>query len=275
MKSKILTFGIAMLMAGSLYAKDNNLVMATTTSTDDTGLLDALYPIYKAKTGVDLKWTAVGTGKALEMGKNCDVDVLFVHSPKLEKEFVKDGYGVDRKPVMYNDYVLIGDKSLVDKFKDKSLKEVFEIIQKDKIPFYSRGDKSGTHNKELDIWKKSISNVPEKESWYKQTGQGMLATINIAAEQKGVTLTDRGTFIKYEAQHKGNPPLVLLNEGDNNLKNFYSVINVNPEKCPKADEENAKEFANWITSDEGQKFINDFKLMDKQLFTADAKDRKE
>ncbi|WP_033916261.1 tungstate ABC transporter substrate-binding protein TupA [Campylobacter sputorum] len=275
MKSKILTFGIAMIMASSLYAKDNNLIMATTTSTDDTGLLDALYPVYKAKTGVDLKWTAVGTGKALEMGKNCDVDVLFVHSPKLEKEFVKNGYGVDRKPVMYNDYVLIGDKSLANKFEGKSLKEAFEIIQNNKIPFFSRGDKSGTHNKELDIWKKSISNVPQKESWYKQTGQGMLTTINVAAEQKGVTLTDRGTFIKYEAQHKGNPPLVLLNEGDNNLKNFYSVINVNPKKCPKADEENAKEFANWITSDEGQKFINDFKLMDKQLFTADAKNRKE
>lgn len=275
MKFKFLSLVVAMIMAGSLYAKDNSLVMATTTSTDDTGLLDALYPVYKAKTGVDIKWTAVGTGKALEMGKNCDVDILFVHSPKLEKEFVKDGYGIDRKAVMYNDFVLIGDKSLSDKFKGKSLKEAFEMIQKEKIQFFSRGDKSGTHNKELALWKTSVSNVPEKESWYKQTGQGMLATINVAAEQKGVTLTDRGTYIKYEAQHKGNPPLVLVNQGDNNLKNFYSVINVNPQKCPKTDLENAKEFASWITSDEGQKFINDFKLMDKQLFTADAKDRKE
>lgn len=265
---------LSFILANGLNAKDNDLLMATTTSTDNTGLLDAIYPVYKKATGVDLKWTAVGTGKALEMGKNCDVDVLFVHSPAVETKFIKDGYGIERTPVMYNDFIIIGDRMLADKFKNKDIKEVFDIIKNEKIKFFSRGDKSGTHNKELSIWKAAANEVPEKESWYSQTGQGMLNTINIAAEQKGVTLTDRGTYIKYEANYKGNPPLVILSEGDDTLKNYYSVIAVNPKNCAKADIENAREFIKWITGDEGQKFIADFKLMDKQLFTPDAKTRK-
>lgn len=263
------------ILSVNLSAKDNDLVMATTTSTDNTGLLDAIAPAYKKATGVDIKWTAVGTGNALEMGKNCDVDVLLVHSPKVEKEYVKDGYGIDRTPVMYNDFVLIGDAALKEKFAGKELVEIFKMIKSDGIKFFSRGDKSGTHNKEVAIWKKSIENAPDKESWYNQTGQGMLNTINITAEQKGVTLTDRGTYIKYAANFGGNPPLVIINEGDDNLKNFYAVISVNPKNCPKADIENATEFRNWLAGDEGQKFIADFKLMDKQLFYPDAKTRKE
>ncbi|MCI6988429.1 MAG: substrate-binding domain-containing protein [Campylobacter sp.] len=275
MKKFLITI-CALSVAISLNAKDNDLVMATTTSTDNTGLLDAIYPAYKAKTGVDLKWTAVGTGQALKMGENCDVDILFVHSPKVEKEFVANGFGIDRSPVMYNDFILIADESLAPKFKDKSLSEAFEIIKNDSIKFFSRGDKSGTHNKEVAVWKAATNNVPEKESWYNQTGQGMIATINIAAEQKGATLTDRGTFIKYESNFKdAKSPMVIISEGDENLKNFYSVIAVNPKHCQNADYENASEFIKWITSDEGQKFVADYKLLDKTLFTPDAKDRKE
>ncbi|MCZ6117710.1 tungstate ABC transporter substrate-binding protein TupA [Campylobacter ureolyticus] len=270
MQNKLALLALSFITALSLNAKDSDLVMATTTSTDNTGLLDAIAPVYKDKTGVELKWVAVGTGQALEMGKNCDADILFVHSPAVEKKFVDDGYGVDRTAVMYNDFILVADKSLADKFKDKDLPEIFKIIKDEKIKFFSRGDKSGTHNKEISVWKKVAGDVPEKESWYNQTGQGMIATINIAAEQKGVTLTDRGTFIKYEDGLKGNSNMEIISQGDESLKNFYSVMAVNTKNCPKADYENAKEFINWIVSDEAQKFISDFKLMGKPLFTPDA-----
>lgn len=275
MQKKLTFLALSLITALSLNAKDNDLLMATTTSTDNTGFLDALAPVYKQATGVELKWVAVGTGAALELGKSCDADVLFVHSPKVEKEYVKDGYGIDRTPVMYNDYVLIGDKDLATKFKDKNLSQSFKIIKDENIKFFSRGDKSGTHNKETSVWKSLTGDVPNKEAWYNETGQGMISTINITAEQKGVTLTDRGTFIKYEDGFKNGAPLVIINEGDNNLKNYYSVMAVNPQKCKKADIENTKEFINWIVSDEGQKFIANFKLMGKSLFTPDAKDRKE
>ncbi|MBR8462580.1 substrate-binding domain-containing protein [Campylobacter sp. faydin G-24] len=264
----------SILVATSMFAADSDLNMATTTSTDNTGLLDAIYPVYKAKTGVDLKWTAVGTGAALKMGENCDVDILFVHSPKVEKEFIEKGFGVERKAVMYNDFVLIADKSIADKFKGKDIKGSFDMVKAEKIPFFSRGDKSGTDNKEKGIWKKIIGDVPEHDAWYRQTGQGMLATIKAAEEQKGVTFTDRGTYIKYEANEKGDPNLVIINEGDNDLKNFYSVIAVSPKHCKKADIENANKFIEWITGEEGQKFVADFKLLNKQLFTPDAKTRK-
>ncbi|MSN96863.1 tungsten ABC transporter substrate-binding protein [Campylobacter sp. FMV-PI01] len=273
MNKKLTFLALSFIVALNLNAKDADLMMATTTSTDNTGLLDALAPVYKAKTGVELKWVAVGTGQALEMGKNCDADVLFVHSPAVEKKFVQEGNGIDRTAVMYNDYILVGDKGLASKFKNKNLGEVFKTIKDEKIKFFSRGDKSGTHNKEVTVWKKVTGQAPEKESWYNQTGQGMISTINIAAEQKGVTLTDRGTFIKYEDTKKGKSPLAIISQGDENLKNFYSVIAVNPKKCQNADYENTKEFISWITSDEGQKFIADFKLMGKPLFTPDAKER--
>ncbi|NLK66622.1 MAG: solute-binding protein [Campylobacteraceae bacterium] len=274
MTKKLSLLALSFVAAISLNAKDTDLMMATTTSTDNTGLLDALAPVYKEATGVELKWVAVGTGAALELGKSCDADVLFVHSPAVEKKYVEDGFGVVRTPVMYNDYVLVGDKELAGKFEGKDLAQVFETIKKDGIKFFSRGDKSGTHNKETAVWKSVTGEVPSKEAWYNETGQGMITTINIAAEQKGVTLTDRGTFIKYEDNLKGNSPLVIVSEGDNNLKNYYSVMAVNPEKCPNADYENALQFINWIVGDDAQKFIADFKLMGKPLFTPDAKERK-
>lgn len=260
--------------AAGVTPGEKSLRMATTTSTDNTGLLDVLAMMYKNETGVDLKWVAVGTGAALKLGENCDADVLFVHSPKAEKEYVKNGFGVDRKPVMYNDFVVIGTPDMKARFSGKSVADVFKVVEQEKIKFVSRGDKSGTHNKERDVWNKAIGKVPEKESWYIEAGQGMLATINVAEEQKGLTLTDRGTFIKYEANHKGNPPLVIVLEGDDTLKNFYSVMAVNPERCPKTDYEGAKQFINWVTSNNGQEAIGGFKLLYKQLFTPDANTRK-
>ncbi|MGG7072838.1 tungstate ABC transporter substrate-binding protein TupA [Campylobacter sp. 9BO] len=263
----------SLVLASAMFAADTDLNMATTTSTADTGLLDAMVEVYKADTGVDVKFTAVGTGAALKLGQDCNADILFVHSPKVEKEFVEKGYGVERKPVMYNDFVLIADRSIADKFKGKDLKASLELIKAENIKFVSRGDKSGTDNKEKGLWKKAIGEVPEKEGFYTQIGQGMIATINAAAEQKGVTLTDRGTYIKYESNKNGNPEMVIINEGDNDLKNFYSVIAVSPKHCAKTDIENANRFIKWITSPKGQEFIGAFKLMNKPLFTPDTATR--
>lgn len=250
-----------------------DLKMATTTSTGDTGLLDVLVPKYKADTGVDLKWVAVGTGNALKLGENCDVSVLFVHSPSSEKTYIEKGFGVERTPVMYNDFVLIGTPDMKAKFAGKSLAEAFKIIETEQIKFVSRGDKSGTHDKEKGVWNAALGHTPEKQPWYLEAGQGMIATINIAAEQKGVTLTDRGTFIKYEANHKGNPPLVIVYEGADALKNFYSVIAVNPKRCANTDYKGALQFMEWVTSDKIQTEIANFKLLDKQLFYPDFKTR--
>ncbi|ARJ57433.1 tungstate ABC transporter substrate-binding protein TupA [Campylobacter cuniculorum] len=261
------------LLALSLNAAE--LKMATTTSTDNTGLLDALKPLYEKQSGNTLKWVAVGTGAALKLGEDCNADVLFVHSPKAEKEFMQKGFGVERTAVMYNDFIVIAPKDLASKFKGKNLKESLELIKAEKITFISRGDKSGTDNKEKALWKKSIGEVPEKESWYQQSGQGMLASIKIAEEKNGVILTDRGTYIKYKDNEKNNPKLVIVNEGDDDLKNFYSVIAVNPKHCPQVDYKNASEFIQWLVSDETLKFIADFKLLNQALFIVDAKTRKE
>ena len=252
-------------------ANVNALMMATTTSTDNTGLLDYLAPIFKKDTGIELKWTAVGTGKALEMGKNCDVDVLLVHAPAAEKKFVDEGSGINRTELMYNDFVIIGPKSDPAGIAKKSVADALKIIMKKKAKFASRGDNSGTHKKELSLWKAAGLAVPDKQAWYIQTGQGMLNTINIAAERDGYTMTDRGTYIKYEANLKGKAPLVITNKGDKELLNQYSAIEVNPAKCSKVKSDLAKKYIQWMASEKGQKLINDFKLMNKQLFTSNAK----
>jgi tungstate transport system substrate-binding protein len=213
----------------------------------------------------------VGTGKALELGKNCDVDVLLVHAPDLEKAFVSEGYGVNRKEVMYNDFVIIGPPSDPADVKDMTVVEALKTIHSKKALFASRGDNSGTHAKELGLWKIAGINEPDKESWYIQTGQGMLNTINIAAERDAYTLTDRGTFIKYEANHDGNPPLVILVEGDESLFNQYSVIAINPKRCNNVKYDLAMKFIEWMTSEEAQKKIADFRLLGKQLFVPNAK----
>ena len=258
------------LLAVQAFAADS-LMMATTTSTDDTGLLNALAPVFLKETGIELKWTATGTGKALKLGENCDVNVLLVHAPEVEKAFVEKGFGQNRKEVMYNDFVIIGPAADPAKVKGKSVKDAFELIRGKNASFASRGDKSGTHTMELDLWKKTGKALPEKESWYIQTGQGMLQTIAISAERNAYTLTDRGTFIKYESDHKGNPPLKILVEGDDVLKNQYSVIEVNPKACPKVKADLAKKFSDWMVSAKTQKFIGDFKLLGKPLFTPNAR----
>ncbi len=261
---------IITLSALSALCETDVLMMATTTSTDNTGLLDYLAPEFKKDTGIELRWTAAGTGKALKLGENCDVDVLTVHAPGAEKTFVEAGYGVDRREIMYNDFVIIGPKSDPADLKGKSVSDALTAIQKKEALFVSRGDNSGTNKKEIILWKEAGLRVPEKEKWYIQTGQGMLSTINIAAERNGYTMTDRGTYIKYEFNSGGNPPLAILVEGDDSLKNQYSVIAVNPGHCSGAEYETAKRFIDWITGSKAQDLIRNFKLLGKPLFIPNA-----
>jgi len=265
-----LALAVCLFPAGSL-AEEKVLMMATTTSTDNTGLLDYLAPKFKEATGIELKWTATGTGKAMKLGENCDVDILMVHAPTAEKQFVADGFGTDRREVMYNDFVIIGPSEDVAGIKGKSIKDALQTIKSKQATFVSRGDNSGTYKKELSLWKAANLPVPEKEKWYVQTGQGMLTTINVAAERNGYTMTDRGTYIKYEDNLKGNPKLQILVEGDAVLLNQYSVIAVNKKHCPQAKYDVAKQFIDWITGAEAQQLIKDFKLLGKPLFTPNAK----
>ena len=256
------------LSAGSGLAQ--TLTMATTTSTNDTGLLDVLAPTFQKETGIELRWTSTGTGKALELGRNCDVDVLLVHAPAAEKKLVQEGYGTERIEVMYNDFILIGPLADPAGIRGRSVSETLALIESVKAVFVSRGDDSGTDKMEKSLWKDAGMGIPDKERWYVQTGQGMMQTMIMAEERGGYTLTDRGTYIKYEATRGGNPPLKILVEGDRTLLNQYAVIPVNPAQCPKVQYDSAKKFADWMASPQGQKQISEFELMGKQLFFPNA-----
>lgn len=264
-------FTLAVLICTpALGAQDKVLMMATTTSTDNTGLLDYLAPEFTRATGITLKWTAVGTGKALKLGQNCDVDVLMVHAPAAEKKYVADGFGIKRRQIMFNDFVIIGPAADPAGIKGQSIAQALKTVAGSSAAFISRGDNSGTHKKELSLWKSTGLPQPEKESWYVQTGQGMLASINIAAQKNGYTMTDRGTYIKYTHNHGGQPPLVVLVEGDDILKNQYSVLLVNPARCSKVKSDLAQAYSDWICSARAQKLIADFRLLGQQLFTPNA-----
>ncbi len=262
---------LTLMMAIPGMTADKVLMMATTTSTDNTGLLDYLAPYFTQATGIELKWTSVGTGKALKMGENCDVDVLLVHAPSAEKIYVEKGFGVNRREIMYNDFVVIGPESDPAGIKGKKVVDALDAVRAKGAVFVSRGDNSGTHKKELSLWKATGAAVPEKETWYVQTGQGMLASINIAAERNGYTMTDRGTYIKYADTMSGNPPLKVLVAQDEILLNQYSVLSINPARCTKAKFDLATAFSDWLAGAEAQGLIRDFKLLGKPLFVPNAK----
>ncbi len=271
MALKSLVFASALLLLPVHAAQAEPLMMATTTSTQDTGLLEYLQPLFEKDNGFELRWVSVGTGKALAHGQACDVDVLLVHAPALEKTFVEKGYGTDRREVMYNDFVLIGPKSDPAGIKGTNIPTAFKAFADKKIPFVSRGDNSGTHNAEKKLWTAANMTVPGKDqAWYLDAGQGMLATIRVAAEKNGYTITDRGTFIKYEAANNGNPPLTILVEGDKSLLNQYSVMMVDPKNCPEAQQDKAKAFINWWVSPTAQQKIGEFTLEGKPLFFPNA-----
>jgi len=261
---------ILMLMCRPGWTANPDLLMATTTSTDNTGLLDYLAPHFTEATGIEIKWTATGTGKALELGKRCDVDVLLVHAPDAEKQYVADGYGINRQPIMYNDFVVIGPKSDPADIRGKTTKAALDAIQASGSRFVSRGDDSGTHKKEIALWRAAGLTRPDKASWYIQTGQGMLPSINIAAEQSGYILTDRGTYIKYAHDKGGSPPLVIVVEGGDMLRNQYSVIQVSPENCPDVKADQARAFSGWMAGKQAQQLIDGFRLLDKKLFISNA-----
>ncbi|XXJ20027.1 substrate-binding domain-containing protein [Desulfovibrio caledoniensis] len=261
---------IVMVMALPALAGPT-LMMATTTSTANTGLLDELIvPKFMKDTGIEIKFMAVGTGKALKMAENCDVDVVLVHAPAAEKAYMDKGVLVDRKELMYNDFVIIGPASDPAGVKGMKVAEALKTIAEKQAVFASRGDNSGTNKKELSLWKAAGMAVPEKDAWYIQTGQGMLPTINIANEKNGYTMTDRGTYIKYADTKGGNPPLVVLVEGDKVLFNQYSALAVNTAKCKDAQYDLATKFINWMASPDTQKAIGDFKLLGKKLFIPNA-----
>ncbi len=241
--------------------------MATTTSTQDSGLLDVLVPEFKKDTGYTLNVIAVGSGQAMEMGAKGDVDVLLVHSRAAEDKFVADGFGVNRKDVMHNDFVIIGPED--DPAKIKGMTDsaaAFKKIAESKSTFLSRGDKSGTHTKELKIWK-NTELTPEGD-WYKNVGKGMGDTFRMADEMKGYTLIDRATYLALKDKYK----LVIVVEKDAPLLNPYGVISVNKDKFPNVDMEGANKFGEWITSEKIQKMIAEFgkDKFGQSLFIPDA-----
>jgi len=266
----IMIFTMVGMIVSPAFSENPVLLMATTTSTDNTGLLDYLAPFFLKQTGIELKWTAVGTGKALELAKRCDVDVLLVHAPDAEKTFIQNGYGVNRREIMYNDFIIIGPGSDPAGIRGKSTMDALRVIAARKKDFISRGDQSGTDEKEKLLWKESGLGIPDKEAWYVQTGQGMLTTINIAAERGGYTFTDRGTYIKYEADNGGSPLLKILVEGDKSLMNQYSVIAISQKNCKNAKYDLAMKYSDWMAEKETQTLIQNFKIFGKQLFIPNA-----
>ena len=242
------------LVVASAQAQQKNIILATTTSTQDSGLLDVLIPIFEKKTGYFVKTIAVGSGQAMAMGQKGEADVLLVHSPTAEKKFVAEGYGINRRLIMHNDYIIVGPSEDPAKIKGlKSASEAFKKIASANALFLSRADKSGTNSKEMDIWK--VSGIkPEGEKWYQQTGLGMGQTLNVTAEKKGYTLADRGTYLAL----KKNLGLDILVEGDAILLNIYHVIEVNPAKWPKVSVPGGKAFADFMVSNETQAIIKTF-----------------
>ena len=258
------------LYAGALpaLAQDKSIVVASTTSTQDSGLFGFILPKFKAKTGIDVKVIAQGTGQALDTGKRGDADVVFVHAKSQEEKFVADGFGVKRFAVMYNDFVLIGPKSYLAKIKGgKDIIAGLKAINEKSTPLVSRGDKSGTHSAELALWKAaSIDPAGAKPAWYREIGQGMGAALNTAGAMNGYVLSDRGTWISFK--NKGD--LEIAVEGDRRLFNQYGIILVNPEKHPSVKKDLGQAFIDWVVSGEGQQAIRDYKIDDQQLFFPNA-----
>lgn len=240
--------------AAVVLSEPRTVILATTTSTQDSGLLDLLIPIFEKKTGYFVKTIAVGSGQAMAMGQRGEADVLLVHSPFAEKGFVLEGHGINRRLVMHNDFLVAGPREDPASIKGmRSSVGAFARIASSKSFFLSRGDRSGTHAKEMDIWK-SAGIKPEGQKWYHETGLGMGQTLNVAAEKKAYTLTDRGTYLAL----RRNLRLDLLVEGDGLLLNIYHVIEVNPAKWPKVNGRGAKAFADFMVSEEAQKIIRTF-----------------
>lgn len=266
MKARLATFLVALAACAvspwAISAKD--IKMATTTSTDNSGLLTYLLPKFEASCGCKIHYTAVGTGNALKLGENGDVDVVLVHARPAEDKFVAAGYGVNRRDVMYNDFVIVGPRS--DPAGIKGMKDALAAMKKLKQSgaiFVSRGDDSGTNKKEIAYWKEL--GIDPKGPNYLAIGQGMGQTLTVTGEKQGYTLSDRATYTTYAAR----TGLEILVEGDKRLLNPYGVIAVNPKRHPGINYEGAMKFVDWMTSPEGQKAIGDYRFKGSQLFHPD------
>ncbi|MCH8949679.1 MAG: substrate-binding domain-containing protein [Chloroflexi bacterium] len=264
--------GALVLIAAMLFSfacgSDADLILATTTSTDDSGLLDELLPLFEEETGYHVKLIAVGTGRALEMGRRGDADVLLVHAPAAEEEFVAEGYGVNRQLVMHNDFVILGPES--DPAGLRSANDAataMDAIMKSEQPFISRGDDSGTHKLELSLWQ-TLGVEPAGEPWYRESGQGMGATLQIASQREAYTISDRATYLALEDVLD----LVVLYEGIPELLNVYHVMQVNPQRHGGVNAAGAKAFVEFMVSDAAQAVIEDFGVDEfgRPLFVPDA-----
>jgi len=257
------------LLCTSVFAQQKFITVASTTSTEQSGLFKHLLPVFEAKTGIQVRVVALGTGQALDMGKRGDADVVFVHAKPLEEKFLAEGFGVQRFEVMYNDFVLVGPKS--DPAKIGGTKDIVAAMQKIKAaqaPFASRGDKSGTHFAEVELWKVAgVDIAKDKGAWYRETGSGMGPTLNTASGMNAYALTDRGTWLAF----KNRGELVISVEGDQRLFNQYGVMLVNPAKHPHVKKEMGQAFVDWVISPEGQKAIAGYKIGGEQLFFPNAK----
>lgn len=242
-----------MTSAVTVFAAPKTVILATTTSTQDSGLLDVLVPVFEKDSGFQVKTISVGSGQAMKMGEKGEADVLLVHSPDAEKKFMTDGYGVTRRLVMHNDFIIVGPAADPAKIKGVTAAEALKRISQSGAIFVSRGDNSGTHAKEKGLWKAGAIN-PDGQKWYQQTGSGMGQSLNVAAEKKGYILTDRATYLSL----KKNLGLVILNEGDSKLLNIYHVIELNPVKSPKINVPGGKAFADFMVSKKTQDIIKGF-----------------
>jgi tungstate transport system substrate-binding protein len=251
------------LSCGGAHASEF-ITMASTTSTQNSGLLKYILPEFKKDTDIDVKVVAVGTGQAIDMAKRGDADVLFVHNKKQEEQFVADGFGLPRRDVMYNDFVLIGPNGDPAKSKGTDINKGLTAISRTNAPFVSRGDKSGTHSAELRYWK--AANVTNKGSGYAECGCGMGAALNTASAKNAYALSDRATWVTF----KNKNGLSILVEGDKTLFNQYGVIVVNPAKHPHVKKEAAQKFADWVVSKRGQAVIAGYKVNGEQLFFPNA-----
>ncbi|WP_334361222.1 MULTISPECIES: substrate-binding domain-containing protein [unclassified Bradyrhizobium] len=260
----------ALVFAGHAFAQDKSIVVASTTSTQDSGLFGHLLPMFKAKTGIDVKVVAQGTGQALDTARRGDADVVFVHAKPAEEKFVAESFGVKRHPVMYNDFILVGPKSDPAGLKGtKDIVAALTAIKAKGADFISRGDKSGTHQAELNLWKVAgIDIAKDKGPWYKEIGQGMGAALNTASASNAYVLADRGSWLSF----KNRGDLAIAVAGDKRLFNQYGVMLVNPEKHPSVNKDLGQQFIDWLVSAEGQKAIADYKVNGEQLFYPNAGD---
>ena len=256
------------LLSSPAFAQEKSIVVSSTTSTEQSGLFGFILPIFKMKTGIEVKVVAVGTGQALDIGRRGDADVVFVHDKPAEEKFVAEGFATKRIEVMYNDFVLIGPKSDPAKIAGgKDIKAAFQKIATAQAPFVSRGDKSGTHAAELRYWKDSGVAVAPTLTWYKETGSGMGPALNTASAMNGYILADRATWLSF----KNRGDLVILVQGDPKLFNQYGVMLVNPAKFPHVKKGEGQAFIDWITSKNGQDVIASYQIGGEQLFFPNAK----